>query len=61
MDTLDYFYSLSDQIDTIESTEGLGAADTLRAEAAQVLENINKAKFALDHPIIDHLNDIMVK
>jgi hypothetical protein len=61
MDTLDYFYSLSDRIDAIESTEGLGAADKLRAEAAEVLDNISKAKFSLDHPIIDHLNDMMVK
>lgn len=55
------FYDLLDQIDAIEIREGLGMAEGLRAQAEKALKEAQAAAAApnLDHPIINHLTDMM--
>ena len=55
------FWDLIDQIEEIERVEGLGMAESLRAEAENALEAANAEAAApnLDHPIVDHLTSMM--
>lgn len=58
---MDKFYSLCDQIDEVERVQGLGTAEGLRAEAEKALAEARAEAAApnLDHPIINHLTDMM--